>query len=116
MFIPTIAIVIISIILLILIYVSITLYRKNSILIDTIEKSLAAEDSYLQFFKNLLETYIGVYSKLKRVDRKGSFESDDEIGFVFKSIKTTIGDLHNQLQNIQEVLNGSYETEEKKKE
>ena len=40
-------------------------------------------------------------NKMKQVDAKGHYESDDETGFFFK-----------QLKELQELLNGIFETEE----
>lgn len=33
------------------------------------------------------------YSQIKNIDRKGAFESDDEVGFIFKELKTIIAEL-----------------------
>jgi hypothetical protein len=46
-------------------------------------------------YLNKISDYIEITDKrLKEIDQKGSFESDDEVGFFFK-----------QLKNIQSVLN-----------
>lgn len=37
------------------------------------------------------------YNKLKQIDRRGSFESDDEVGYIFKYIKDIVMDTHTVL-------------------
>ena len=49
---------------------------------------------YLDYLDNLSRTIEASEKKLKEIDNKGTFSSDDEVGFFFKSI-----------QNIQEILN-----------
>lgn len=48
-------------------------------------------------------------TKLKNVDRKGSFEADDEVGFIFTDIKDIMAAM-------QDKLYGSEEKEEKQSE
>jgi hypothetical protein len=42
---------------------------------------------YLQYLDELSKVIEITDKKLKEIDHKGTFESDDEIGFFFKSIK-----------------------------
>ena len=49
-------------------------------------------------FQNIIEF---ATTKMKQVDSKGHYESDDETGFFFK-----------QLKELQELLNGIFETED----
>ena len=49
-------------------------------------------------FQNIIEF---ATTKMKQVDNKGHYESDDETGFFFQ-----------QLKELQELLNGIFETEE----
>lgn len=109
-------IIIFSVLCLVMLYIIITLYRKNLILGNEIETRYGNEENYILFFRSILETYVGVLAKLKRIDRRGSFESDDEIGFVFKTIKNTISELHQQLLTIEKEMIDDGKTEEKKEE
>jgi len=62
-------------------YTSYNLLRKNE----------AAEDvlvSYLDFFNKQTETIVYIERKLKEIDSRGIFESDDEIGWFWEEIKT----------------------------
>jgi len=87
---PTTAIIIISIlsfVVLILGFTTFNLLRKNE----------RAEDivvGYLEYLDKMSRVIESAEVKIKKIDTKGSFESDDEIGFFFKQIK-----------QIQEILN-----------
>ncbi|MFZ9377140.1 MAG: hypothetical protein ACO25K_08455 [Candidatus Fonsibacter ubiquis] len=83
---------------------NINLYSKNSILYDQLDGIEKIETRAVDLVENLLLSYIKILAKLKRVDRMGSFESDDEVGFVFKAIKRTIEDLKEELENIKKAL------------
>ena len=85
--ITTISISILSVIVVTLGYTTFNLLRKN----EKQEDILTAYMVYLNKISDYIET---TDKKLKEIDAKGSFESDDEIGFFFK-----------QIQNIQTVLN-----------
>ena len=43
---------------------------------------------YMTYLNKVSDTIEAADKKLKEVDYKGSFESDDEIGFVFEQIKS----------------------------
>jgi hypothetical protein len=58
--------------------------------INLLRKQETAEDivvSYMKYLDNISKTIEISEKKLKELDHKGSFESDDEIGFFFKSVK-----------------------------
>ena len=82
-----ITITILSILVVVLGYTTFNLLRKN----ERQEDILAGYMTYL----NKISDYIEVTDKrLKEIDDKGSFKSDDEVGFFFERLK-----------NIQSVLN-----------
>jgi hypothetical protein len=65
--------------------------------INLMRKQEKAEDvliSYMEYLDNLSRTIEVSDKKLKEIDRKGTFKSDDEVGFFFESI-----------QKIQDILN-----------
>ena len=70
-----------------LVYVTRNLLRKNEIAEDIILGYLG----YLERFSQVIEL---TDEKLKKLDYKGSFKSDDEIGFFF-----------NQVMELQKILN-----------
>ena len=64
---------------------------------NLLKKQEKAEDilmSYLEYLDNISRTIEMSDRMLKDLDRKGTFKSDDEIGFFFESI-----------QQIQDILN-----------
>lgn len=97
-----------------LIYVIVNLYRKLQIAEKAIKDAFELENEISIFTTSLLETYVKVYTKLKRIDRLGSFESDDEVGFVFKTLKTSIKEITDVLKEINERINNDSDREDKK--
>lgn len=86
------------------IYANINSYKKIEVLEEQIERVETIESNSVALVENLLVAYIKVLAKLKRIDRLGAFESDDEVGFVFKTLKNTIEELKNELDNLKQTL------------
>ena len=84
--IPTI-IILLSILVIILGFTTLNLLRKNEKVEDIVV-------GYLEYLDQISRVIEASDLKLKKIDIKGSFASDDEIGFFFKQIK-----------KIQEILN-----------
>ena len=74
------AIVILSLIVVVLGFTTINLLRKN-------EKQEDILLGYLKYLDNISRVIEVSDEKIKKIDIKGSFETDDEVGFFFKSIK-----------------------------
>ena len=72
--------IILSLIILCLGYVSFNLFRKNETYEDTIE----VYQNWIEEFDNSVKD---TERKLKEIDNKGTFESDDEVGFFFNYLK-----------------------------
>ena len=85
--ISTIAIIVLSVLVVILGYTTINLMRKN-------ERQEDIVVGYLQYLDQLSRVIEVSNDKLSKLDSRGSFESDDEVGFFFNGIK-----------QIQEILN-----------
>lgn len=68
-------------------------YIVRNLLIK-VEKQEEILLGYMEYLNNISQTIEFSDEKLKKLDAKGSFESDDEIGFFFKQVKL-----------IQEILN-----------
>jgi len=83
----TIIISILSVIVVILGFTTFNLLRKN-------EKQEDILAEYLTYLDRLSKTIDASDKKLKEIDRAGTFKSDDEVGYFFKSI-----------QDIQDILN-----------
>ena len=87
-------IVILSVLLTASIAVNINQLRKQESQSDYIEDLENSNTEYYNFFQKL-KTQIGTSnSKLKQIDRLGSFEADDETGFAFKELKDIYDDLN----------------------
>ena len=87
-------IIILSILLTASVAVNINQLRKQESHSDYIEELENSNTEYYTFFQKL-KTQIGESnSKLKQIDRIGSFEADDETGFAFKELKDIYDDLN----------------------
>lgn len=98
------SLIIISALLAVSVYANINSYKKIEILEKQIDRTESIESNSVTLVENLLIAYIKVLAKLKRIDRLGAFESDDEVGFVFKTIKNTIEELKVELDNLKKLL------------
>ena len=85
-----IAIIILSILVVVLGYTTYNLLRKN----EKQEDILAGYLDYLDKISRVIEVSD---TKMKEVDAKGSFSSDDEVGFFFQQIKG-LQDILNEFQ------------------
>lgn len=61
--------------------------------LDTISELDSENSKLLEFLVELQKRSFDNYTKLKQIDRRGSFESDDEVGFAFKYLKSNIIDI-----------------------
>lgn len=94
-------IVILSVLTILFGYTTYNLLRKNERLEDDLNE---ADEFVLSIFSNLEKAY----ERLQSVDRLGSFEADDESGFIFEKIKDILEEINNEYD-----LNGETQTEEK---
>lgn len=81
-------IIILSLLVITLSYVSYNLLKKNETCEDIIK-------SYEKHIIDLSNTISFADKKLKEIDAKGSFEGDDEVGFFFKTLKFLQDELNN---------------------
>ena len=87
-------IIILSVVLAISLFVNINQLRKQEAQSEYIDELENSNTEYYTFFQKL-KTQIGESnSKLKQIDRLGSFEADDETGFVFRELKNIYEDLN----------------------
>ena len=87
-------IIILSVVLTISIFVNINQLRKQEALSDYIEELENSNTEYYNFYQKL-KTQIGTAnSKLKQIDRIGSFDADDETGFASKELRAIYDDLN----------------------
>ena len=69
-----------SILVVILSYTTYNLLKKN----ESQEDTIGFYNNYIENISNVIDFSD---KKLKEVDEKGSFKSDDEVGFFFEQIK-----------------------------
>jgi len=67
------------------------------------------EEDVKDLITQMLIKFTTSYAKIKRVDRLGAFESDDEVGFIFDVLKESIADLRESLQSIDSHLSENSE-------
>jgi hypothetical protein len=84
----TIIISILSVLVILLSYTNYNLLKKN-------EKCEDIINTYEKYMVNISNMIKDSDKRLKEVDRKGSFESDDEVGFFFITLK----EIQDQLNN-----------------
>jgi hypothetical protein len=75
-------------------YTTINLLRKNEKLEDEVENQSKILSGYMSYLNKIADIIEHSDRRLKEVDSKGSFKSDDEVGFFFE-----------QIMSIQEILN-----------
>jgi hypothetical protein len=83
---------ILSVLVVILGFTTFNLLRKN----EQAEDIIMSQDTFISKF---MDTVNKADAKLKQIDHKGSFESDDEIGFFFKEVKNiqaTLNEFNNK--------------------
>ena len=81
-------IVILSVLTLILGYTTYNLLRKNEAVEDVVEEQEV-------LISEIAERIDSSMARMKEIDQLGSFEADDETGFVFKNMYEIISELEN---------------------
>ena len=79
--------VILGLMVVILGYTTFNLLRKLEKQEDVINNQATILASYLSYLNKISDIIEFSDKKLKEVDHKGSFKSDDEVGFFFEEIK-----------------------------
>lgn len=80
-------IVLLIIIILVLSFGIFNLIRKN----EALDNELRDAD---EFFESLYTSLKNAYRRMVDIDRIGSFEADDESGYIFKEIKSALEELN----------------------
>lgn len=86
------AVITLCVLLVVFIYTTINLLRKNEKLSDQI---LELDDVMI----NVYRRFDDALEQMRAADQKGGFESDDEIGQVFSQIKGIIEDIKQDLES-----------------
>ena len=93
-----IAISILSTLTLLGVFIIYNLLRKVETLETYVEELETSNQSYDEFYTELRTRVNSMNSHLKNIDRLGSFQSDDETGYVFKELRQIIEDLNNGIK------------------
>tara|TARA_R100001443_G_scaffold116746_1_gene138318 strand:- start:38 stop:325 length:288 start_codon:yes stop_codon:yes gene_type:complete len=88
------AIVILSVVLAVSLFVNINQLKKQEDQSDYIEDLENSNTQYYQFTEELKTKISQANSEIKNADRLGAFQSSDEVGHAFNLIKDVIDDLH----------------------
>jgi peptidoglycan hydrolase CwlO-like protein len=89
-----IAIVIISILLIVSVYVNINQIRRQESQEDYITELENSNTEYYNFFQQLRTKVGEANSQIRNADRLGAFEASDEVGASFNIIKEVFEDLN----------------------
>ena len=68
-------------------------------LLRKLEKLEDAIDDRNELIDKIDANYNDAYKRMQEIDRVGSFEADDESGYIFNKIKDVIEDLKNENTN-----------------
>lgn len=74
------------------------LLRKVEALEEYVSDLEQSNLDFYTFFNNLKTKTRESYSRMKNIDRLGSFESDDETGYVFKELKDIVDQLNKDFE------------------
>ena len=85
---------ILSVLLTASLLVNLNQMRKQEAFEEYIEELENSNTEYYQFFTTLKSRMNESNSKLKQIDRLGSFEADDETGFIFTELRDIIDQLN----------------------
>jgi hypothetical protein len=87
-----------TILLILSVWGNINQLRKQEKLEEYVNEVESSNDEYFKFF-NRLKTYAGnSFSRMRQIDRRGAFESDDEVGMIFAELKEMINELYGKFE------------------
>ncbi len=86
--------IILSVIITLSVIVNIIQYYRQVQLEKTIDTIQLDEKLYYDFFDKICIGINHSYQNLDRLDKRGAFKNDDEVGFTFKAILTVVNDLN----------------------
>lgn len=84
----------------ILIWMISNLLKQNNVLEDSVKNQIKLEDDILKYHEVVLGIISNAYTEFVRIDKKGSFSSDDEVGWSFSLLKNIIKDIKEKIEAI----------------
>lgn len=79
---------------------TVNLFRQNQQLESYIADFNKVEDDAEKFYRVILSLLTQTYAELQRIDKIGSFSSDDEVGFSFRVIIGAIESCKKAIENL----------------
>jgi hypothetical protein len=76
------------------------LLNQISILENNVRDGVKSEDKFIRVYENMIRIFTEALAEMKRIDKRGSFSSDDEVGFAFKVVLESIEQIKYQLESI----------------
>lgn len=70
---------------------------------NKLDNNIDVEDRAINIYRFILSALVRTYQEMLQVDKKGAFQSDDEVGFSFKTIKELIEQCKTEIQRINPV-------------
>lgn len=99
-----ITIIILSLLIIVLGWTTWNLYSQVSVMEEFVKKTNKREEKLYSEVENYYKIFLGLfteaYSNMQRIDKRGSFSSDDEVGFAFKVIYNSIQEVQNKLETL----------------
>ncbi len=98
-------------IILVLCLIIVNLYRQTIQLELHIQSYADLESEVEKFYSVILGITYKSLSELNRIDKLGAFSADDEVGFIFKSMKSIVENTADQLKNLKRDGEGEKSTD-----
>ena len=89
------------------VFININLYRKYIDLEKNYDELDEISTENQEFILSIRNKVLSQQSYLRQLDRNGSFEADDEVGYFFKDLKTIINNIASYVDVKQEQDDGT---------
>ena len=67
---------------------------------NSFQRELKKSEDFDKYYQYLLGLFVKASSELQRIDKNGSFSSDDEVGFSFKVLQRAIDEVKQKIENL----------------
>lgn len=76
------------------------LLRQNNVFEESVKNQLKLEDDILKYHEVVLGILSNAYAEFTRIDKRGSFSSDDEVGWSFGLLLNIIRDVKEKVESL----------------
>jgi bifunctional ADP-heptose synthase (sugar kinase/adenylyltransferase) len=80
----------------------VNLTKRAEKLEEQLDEAEVGTSYYRDVMDKIRERMLDTQTRMIEVDIRGSFEADDEVGYVFKELKSMIDDLNKTVQSVYE--------------